>query len=131
MFFCFVFQFPNSRLKARLRKEFWALQNNCDVHDLHEQYNCTNNVRKKHSNTYSTVPWNLNGNILLFCNITLRTEIFAGINFRVSKKNAKYLTTFFAFGDFWNKFCGKNFREFKIKEMLASPKKKKKHKVLL
>ena len=28
-----------------------------------------------------------------------------------------------AFGDFWNKFCGKNFCEFKIREMLAASKK--------
>jgi len=27
----------------------------------------------------------------------------------------KYLTKTFAFGDFWNKFCGKNFRKFKIR----------------
>ena len=61
---------------------------------------------------------------------TLGAETFAGINFRV-KKNAKYLTKTFTFGNFWNKFLRKNFREFKIREMLAASKKKKKHQVLL
>ena len=46
------------------------------------------------------------------------------------KKKAKYLTKTFAFGDFWKEFCGKNFREFKVREMLLAPKKKK-HQVLL
>ena len=46
-------------------------------------------------------------------------------------KYAKYLTKTFGFDDFWNKFCGKIFRKFKIREMLAAPKKKKKHQVLL
>ena len=50
---------------------------------------------------------------------TLGAETFAGRNFRVSKKNAKYLTKTFAFGDFWNKFRGKNFREFKIRFVFA------------
>ena len=52
-------------------------------------------------------------------------ETCAGIKFCLSKKNTKYLTKTFAFGDFWKKFCGKNFREFKIREMLAASKKKK------
>ena len=50
---------------------------------------------------------------------TLRALTFA------CQKNAKYLTKTFVFGDFWNIFRGNNFREFKIREMLAAPKKKK------
>ena len=38
---------------------------------------------------------------------------FKGRNFRVPKKNAKFLTKTFAFGEFWNKFRGKNFDKSK------------------
>ena len=37
----------------------------------------------------------------------------------------KDLIQIFALGDFWNKFCGKNFCEFEIREMHAASKKKK------
>ena len=46
------------------------------------------------------------------------------------KNNAKYLTKTFAFSDIWKKFCGKNFHEFKIREMIAAQKKKKKQVLL-
>jgi len=35
----------------------------------------------------------------------------------MSKKNAKFLTKTFAVADFWNRFRGKNLREFKIKKL--------------
>ena len=47
------------------------------------------------------------------------------VTFACQKKNAKYLIKTFAYGGFLNIFRGKNFREFKIREMHAAPKKKK------
>ena len=41
------------------------------------------------------------------------------------------MTKTFALGDFWDIFRGKNFRKFKIREMLAAPKKKKKEDVII
>ena len=55
------------------------------------------------------------------CMHNLRAETFEGINFYVSKKTRNIWQKLSRFGD----FCGKNFREFKIREILAAPKKKK------
>ena len=51
--------------------------------------------------------------------IYFKSRNFRGQKLSRAKKNAKFLTKTFAFGEFWDKFCGKNFRESKKKFVFA------------
>ena len=63
--------------------------------------------------------------------VILIAETFAGINFRVSIKKREMFDKNFYVWRFLEHISRKNFREFKIREMLAAPKKKKTPSIIL
>ena len=97
--------------------------------------NLTMSVSKRFSfstRTLNKKPWRKRKGCFYshFCNNLCTMVLLKGKKLSHVKINAKYLTKTFAFGDFWNIIHGKNFRKFKIREILAAPKKKK-HQILL